>query len=93
MQVSSIAGQASAHTPASTIGYTYDGNGFVQQMTSGESRATYYTHNALGQETSRIDGYGSSVARTISTAWDSTYNLPDTVTQPNLTTPTPIPAC
>jgi RHS repeat-associated protein len=84
-RVSSAAGQASTHTPASTVSYTYDSNGYMNQMTSGESRVTAYTSNSVGQQTSRTDGYGSAVARTISTTWDATFNLPDQITEPNLT--------
>ena len=84
-QATSAAGQTSTHTPASSVSYTYDSNGYVNQMTSGESRVATYAHNSIGQETSHTDGYGSGVARTIGTTWDATYNLPDQITEPNLT--------
>lgn len=84
-EISQIAGQASAHTAASTIYYSYDPNGYLQQITSGEDRLTYFTHNSIGEETSRTDGYQSQWARTVSTQWDPNYHVPDVVTEPNVT--------
>jgi RHS repeat-associated protein len=85
-QPSSIAGQASTHTAAATTSYSYDANGFVSQVTDGNSNVSKYTNNSIGQETSRTEAYGSAVARTVSTTWNSTWREPDQVTEPNLTT-------
>ena len=86
LQIASVAGQASTHTAASTISYLYDSNGYVSQVTDGNGNVTTYVHNATGQETSRTEGYGSSVARTITTTWDSTWREPDEIVAPNITT-------
>lgn len=85
-QISSIEGLASAHTPDSITSYQYDSNGFLNLTTSGEGRQTFFQNDPLGRTVQEIDGYNdSSVARTISTTWDPTYDLPDTIVEPNLT--------
>jgi RHS repeat-associated protein len=86
LQIDSIAGQASTHTAAATTSYLYDGNEYVSQVTDGNGNVTKYTHNAVGQETSRTEGYGSPVARTTTTTWNSTWREPDQIVQPNVTT-------
>jgi RHS repeat-associated protein len=84
-QLQSVAGLASTHCPASTVSYTYDSNGYVSQTTSGESRVNQYVNNGIGQETSRTEGYGSAVVRTITTTWDTTWREPDRIVEPNIT--------
>lgn len=84
-RISSIAGQASTHCPAGTTSYSYDSNGFVSQTTSEEGRVNTYVHNSIGEETSRTEGYGTSVARTITTTWNSTWHEPNEIVEPNLT--------
>ncbi len=86
LQLSSVAGQASAHTAAATTSYLYDTNGFVSQITDGNGNINKYAHNAVGEETSRTEGYGTAVARTITTTWDTTWREPDEIVRPNLTT-------
>ena len=56
-QVASIEGLASAHTADSTTYYQYDTNGFVQQLTTGQGRETYYLNDQLGRVTKETDGY------------------------------------
>src|SRR6202789_2540623 len=85
-RVNSIAGLASAHTAAATTYYSYDSNGFVSQITDGNGNVNTYAHNSIGQETSRTEGYGTAIARTITTTWDPTWREPDEIVQPNLTT-------
>jgi len=85
-QVQSIEGLASAHTPAATVTYVYDANGYVSQTTSGEGRVNKYVNNSIGQQTSRTDGFGSPVARTITTTWNTTWREPDQIVAPNITT-------
>jgi RHS repeat-associated protein len=86
LQVQSIEGLASAHCPAATVAYLYDSNGFVSQTTSGEGRVNQYIHNSVGQETSRTEGYGTAVARTITTTWNTVWRAPDRTVAPNITT-------
>lgn len=86
LQQSSIAGAATAHTAATTESYSYDSNGFVSQYTDANGNITTYIHNTIGQETSRTEAYGTPVARTITTTWDTTWREPDEIVAPNLTT-------
>jgi RHS repeat-associated protein len=86
LQLSSVVGAASMHTAASTVSYAYDTNGYVSQITDANGNITQYTNNSLGQVTSETDGYGSSVARTITTTWDATWREPDKIVAPNVTT-------
>lgn len=81
-RISSVDGQASTHCPASTVTFAYDSNGFVQQTTSSEGRVNTYVHSAIGQETSRTEGAGSPVARTVATTWNATWHEPDQITEP-----------
>ena len=85
-QLQSVEGLASTHCPAATLAFAYDTNGYVSQTTSGEGRINKYVHNTIGQETSRTEGYGSSVVRTITTSWDTTWREPDEIVEPNITT-------
>jgi RHS repeat-associated protein len=85
-QLQSIEGLASTHCPAATVSFLYDSNGYTSQTTSGEGRVNTYVNNSIGQETSRTEGYGSTVARTITTTWDTTWRQPDEVVAPNITT-------
>jgi YD repeat-containing protein len=47
---------------------------------------TTFVHNALGEETSRTEASGTPLARTITTAWASTFHLPTKIVAPNRTT-------
>src|SRR5207247_655988 len=76
----------STHCPAATIAFAYDTNGYTSQTTSGEGRVNKYTHDPIGQETSRTEGYGTAVARTITTTWNTTWREPDRTVVPNITT-------
>lgn len=86
LQIDNVAGQASANTAASTTSYAYDANGYISQITYGNGNVNKYTHNAVGQETSRTEGFGSPVARTITTTWNSTWRAPNQITEPNVRT-------
>ncbi|WP_293381800.1 RHS repeat-associated core domain-containing protein [Phenylobacterium sp.] len=86
LQLSAMAGSATAHTAAATQSFAYDTNGFVSQLTDWNGNITTYVHNSIGQETSRTEGVGTSVARTITTTWDATWREPDEIVEPNLTT-------
>ena len=85
-QLQSVDGVASTHCPAATVSFSYDTNGYVSQTTSGEGRVNNYVYNSIGQETSRTEGFGSTVARTVTTSWDTTWREPDETVEPNITT-------
>jgi RHS repeat-associated protein len=91
LQVGSVAGQQSTNTAASTILYAYDSStGYVSSITDGNGNINTYTYsssgNSVGLETSRTEGSGTSVARTITTTWDANWREPDVIVAPNLTT-------
>jgi RHS repeat-associated protein len=66
---------------------TYDANGNTTSRTDFNGVQTNYTYDVTRNlETSRTEAYGTSVARTISTAWDTNWRQPDTITEPNRTT-------
>ena len=66
--------------------FTYDTNGFLASRTDYDGNVTTYTHDARGDETSRIEASGTALARTISTSWLSTFHLPTQITEPNRST-------
>ena len=73
-------------TPFPALGgkaFTYDANGFISSRTDFDGHVTTYTHDARGDETSRVEAAGTALARTISTTWLSTFHLPATITEPN----------
>lgn len=62
----------------------YDANGNPVQKTSRAGSVTTYVYDAVRNlETSRTEGYGTSVARTITTTWHPTYRQPATITEPS----------
>lgn len=86
LDISTVSGLASTHTAAATTTYAYDSNGFTSQITDAEGNISKYTHNSKGQELSRTEGFGTAVARTITTTWNSTWHQPDRIVAPNITT-------
>lgn len=84
IKVTSLSGK-----PVQTSGgkaFTYDANGFIASRTDWNNNVTTYTHDARGNETSRTEAFGTALARTITTNWHTTYNLPTRIVEPNLTT-------
>lgn len=66
---------------------TYDGDGNVATRTDFNGHETTYSYDELtNRETSRTEAYGTSVARTITTKWDASWQQPDLITEPNRTT-------
>ncbi len=68
----------------------FNANGQRTSRTDWNGNVTTYTradpNGRVDLETSRTEGYGSGVARTISTTWHSTFRLPTLITEPNRTT-------
>lgn len=62
---------------------TYDSNGFVASRTDFDGNTTIYVHDSRGRETSRTEASGTPLARTITTTWHSTFNLPTQITEPS----------
>ena len=61
---------------ASSSATTYDSNGFVASRTDFNGNVTQYTHDARGLELSRTEAADTPQARTITTSWHSSFNLP-----------------
>ena len=85
-QTIKIEGQASANCAAADVDYGYDANGLIDEITDGEGNITTYVKNARGLETSRTEASGTAEARTTTTTWHSSRNLPTQVAGPKLTT-------
>lgn len=62
---------------------TYDSNGFVASITDFTGRSTQYTRDSQGLVLTKIDGAGTSLARTTSYTWSSEFRKPVAVTLPN----------
>ena len=60
----------------------YDANGFVSETTDWNNNVTDLTRNSRGLVESRVEGSGSTEARTTSTIWHADYRLPTKVTSP-----------
>jgi YD repeat-containing protein len=74
--------------PVQTSGgkaFTYDANGFIASRTDWNNNVTTYTHDTRGNETSRTEANDTTLARTITTTWHPSYNLPTRVVDPNRT--------
>lgn len=68
----SITGQASSLCAASFAKNTYDANGNLQTATDNNGNTTQYTYAATGQLQQKVEGVGTSVARTTNYVWDTT---------------------
>jgi RHS repeat-associated protein len=85
-KILSVTGLASAHTGTTSESFTYDANGYVASHTDNNGNVTKYSNDSRGHIVSETDAFGSPVARTITTTWDTTFNLPTERVEPNLTT-------
>ncbi|MGE6494504.1 RHS repeat domain-containing protein [Cupriavidus metallidurans] len=61
----------------------YDTSGNVSSRVDFDNRETRYNYDARGRETQRIEGYGSADAKTTTTEWHPTWNLPLKVAAPS----------
>jgi RHS repeat-associated protein len=86
-KVTSISRAATSTTAAATESFGYDSNGYLNSLTDWNGNQTTYVNNSHGKPTTINEAVGSSVARTTTIAYDSTWvHLPDTVTTPGVTT-------
>ncbi|AQQ69428.1 hypothetical protein Mag101_06640 [Microbulbifer agarilyticus] len=77
-----VSGHESANCAAANMAYSYDANGFIASETDWEGNVTAYSRDSLGRELSRTEAYGTPEARTITTEWHVTLNVPVKVTSP-----------
>ncbi len=61
---------------------TYDAAGNVASKRDFADKETRYSYDGLGRETQRIEGYGTADAKTTTTEWHPTWNLPLKVAAP-----------
>jgi YD repeat-containing protein len=80
-KVSAIEGEPSANCPASNSTFTYNDRGQVLTQTDAKGFITTHTYNDRGLETTRTEATGTPQARTTTTTWHATFNLPLTVTE------------
>ncbi|MEK1941637.1 MAG: DUF6531 domain-containing protein [Pseudomonas sp.] len=80
-RIVSIEGEPSANCPASNSTFTYNDRGQVLTQTDAKGFITTYTYNDRGLETTRTQASGTPQARTTTTTWHATFNLPLTVTE------------
>ena len=86
-KVTQISRAATSTTAAATETFGYDSNGYLNSLTDWNGNQTTYTNNTHGQPTTINEAVGSSVARTTTLAYDTTFvHLPDSITTPGLTT-------
>jgi RHS repeat-associated protein len=86
-KVTGISRAATSTTAAATETFSYDSNGFLATATDWNGNQTTYVNNSHGDPTTINEAVGSSVARTTTIAYDSTFvHLPDSITTPGLTT-------
>jgi RHS repeat-associated protein len=86
-KVTGISRASTSTTAAATESFTFDSNGYMATKTDWNGNENTYTNNSHGQPTSITEAYGSSVARTTTIAYDSTFvHLPDSIATPGVTT-------
>lgn len=80
-RITAVEGEPSANCPASNSTYTYNEHGQVQAKTDAKGFVTTHVYNDRGLQTSRTEATGTPQARTTTTTWHTTFNLPLTVTE------------
>jgi YD repeat-containing protein len=81
-RVVKVEGQPTANCAGANQDYTYTAEGWVASKTDWKGIKTTYQYNAIGQEISRTEAYGTAEARTITTEWHPTLYLKTKVTEP-----------
>jgi RHS repeat-associated protein len=86
-KVTQISRSATSTTAAATEAFSYDTNGYLASKTDWNGNESTYVNNIHGLPTTMNEAVGSSVARTTTIVYDSTFvHLPDSITTPGLTT-------
>lgn len=78
-----VEGQPTANCAGANQDYTYTPEGWLASKTDWKGIKTTYQYNALGQETSRTEAFGTPEARTITTEWHPSLYLKTKVTEPD----------
>ncbi len=70
-----VNGEPSTYCPAATMSaITYDVNGYPEVKSDNNGNDTVFQHNAKGQVLSKIEAYGTALARTTQYVWDAVRN-------------------
>jgi YD repeat-containing protein len=85
-RVSAIEGEALGSCPMSNSTFTYDARGLLKTKSDNKGFVTTYIYNTRGLEITRTEATGTPQARTTTTTWHATLNLPLTVTEPGRVT-------
>ncbi len=85
-RIASIDGEPTPNCPASNSSYSYDTRGLLTSKTDERGIVTVYQYNSRGLETSRTEASGTPEARTITTQWHPTLQLPVMITEPQRVT-------
>ncbi len=80
-----IDGEATTLCAATTASIAYDANGFVDTRTDRNGNVTDFTYNTRGLVESRTEAFGTSDARTTTTTWHSSFNVPTQIVRPGQT--------
>ncbi len=87
LKLSGISRASTSTTPAMSRTFGYDSNGYLNSQTDWNGNSTTRVNNAHGDPTTINEAVGSSVARTTTITYDTTWvHLPDTIVTPGLTT-------
>ena len=79
----SIAQPTGSGSAAATASSTYDVYGNMSSHTDFNGNITNYTYDTTRNlELTRVEGYGTAQARTITTVWNPSYRLPNQIAEP-----------
>jgi RHS repeat-associated protein len=81
-----VDGQASTNCVAASRSNNYDDRGFLESKTDWKGNVTDYERDSNGLVTSMTEDVDGSAERTTTTTYDSTYRLPDVITETGKTT-------
>jgi|GEM_PF-997412 len=85
-RITQAAGAASTNCPASNRYYGYDTLGRVVFTTDWENNVTRYAYDSRSNVIRIAEAAGTGIRRMTYITWDPTFNLPNVVTEPGLTT-------
>ncbi|MDX2181410.1 MAG: DUF6531 domain-containing protein [Bryobacteraceae bacterium] len=85
-RVTQIAAAASTNCPASNRYFSYDNLGRVVFSTDWMGNVTRYAYDSRSNLTQMAEAAGTGIRRMTYITWDNTFNLPNVVTEPGLTT-------
>ncbi len=78
--------QASSSVAAATMKHTYDSNGYLASRTDWNGNVTNLVNDVHGQPTSITEAAGTSLARSATITYHSTFRLPVKIVTPGMTT-------